>query len=129
MVWANQASSPARLIQTSHGAKDLLVSARLKNFSKKRINSYRIGWAFVILNEMDGPKNVDTHIGALMNVPAGIRPADIQQVPAQGIVDSHPDAEQVLFFVSELNFADGTQWRVKKTDIKRWAAQSPWSGR
>ena len=111
MVIARQSGAPAHLVQTTHGLSDLLTAARLKNDSDKAIASYRIGWAYVRPNE------IEFHIGVEMNVPPSIKPGTVHHVSDQNIAfDTR--AEEVIFFVAELTFADGTGWKANNEDIK-----------
>ncbi len=101
LVIAPQEQAPAQLVPpTSHGF-DLLTAATLKNRSKKTIISYRIGWAFILQN------GIEFHTGALGRT---------HNVPGQGI-HLAPGAEQVIFFVAELTFANGDHWTAKKKDL------------
>lgn len=107
LVIAPQEEAPAQLVPpTTHGF-DLLTAATLKNRSEKTIISYRIGWGYVLQNGME------FHTGAPMSVPAGVKPGRIHNVPGQGI-HLAPGAEQVIFFVAELTFANGDHWTAKK---------------
>ncbi|SRR5216683_378696 len=110
MVLAMQRTAPAYLVQTTHGYPNLLKAARLKNDSNKPIASYRIGWAYV------RPNGIDLHKGALMSVPMGIKPGDIHDVSDQA-VPFDERAQSVIFFVAELGFADGSDWKVDIEDI------------
>ena len=111
LVIAAQREAPAQLVPpTSHGF-DLLMAATLKNRSEKTIVSYRIGWGYVLKN------GIEFHTGALMSVPSGLKPGRLHSVPAQGI-HLAPDAEQVIFFVAELTFANGGHWMAKKKDLQ-----------
>ena len=113
-VIAKQRTAPAQLIQTSHVYSNLLKAAQLKSRVDKPITSYRIGWAYL------SPEAISLHQGALVNVPQGIRPGDIHDVPDQS-VPSDERAQRVIFFAAELGFADGSQWNVKLEDIAREA--------
>jgi hypothetical protein len=47
-----------------------------------------------------------------MSVPGGIKPGDIQDLSDQVIsFDEH--AQSVIFFVTEINFADGSHWNER----------------
>lgn len=111
---AMQPGAPAHLVQTTHGSTSLLTAARLENDSKKPITSYKIGWAYV---RRDG---TEFHTGALMNVPAGIKPRVVYNVPDQ-VVSFDPRMQGVIFFVAELTFADGSRWNAANEDIKHEA--------
>jgi hypothetical protein len=52
-----------------------------------------------------------------MRVPAGVKPGRIHNVPGQGI-SLAPGAEQVIFFVAELTFANGDHSTAKKKDLR-----------
>jgi hypothetical protein len=110
LVSAPQARAPAQLVSTAYGFPDLLMAARLRNRSGKTIISYRIGWGYV------RPNAIDFYTGTLMSVPGGVKPGRIQNVPSQS-VRSDPRAEQVIFFIAELTFADGEHWTAKRKDI------------
>src|SRR5438046_6556769 len=107
---APQTGSPARLVQASFGVP-LLAAAKIKNESKKTILSYRIGWSYVHDDKME------FHNGDLRGVPAGIRPGTTQDVAGQA-VSMDADAQQVIFFVAELNFSDGKRWTAKEENIQ-----------
>jgi hypothetical protein len=115
LVIAPQEEAPAQLVPpTTHGF-DLLTAGTLKNRSEKTIISYRIGWAYVLQN------GIEFHTGALMSVPAGIKPGKVRNVPGQGI-HLAPGAEQVIFFVAELTFASGDHWTARKKDLRAHTA-------
>lgn len=111
LVIAPQKEAPAQLVPPTRHGSDLLMAATLKNRSEKTIVSYRIGWGYVLQNEME------FHTGALMRVPAGVRPGRTQNVPGQDI-DFALGADQVVFFVAELTFANGEHWRARKKDLR-----------
>jgi hypothetical protein len=98
------------LVQASFGVP-LLVAARIKNESKKTILSYRIGWSYVHYDRME------FHSTDLRPVPSGIRPGGTQDVAGQD-VPRDQDAQQVIFFISELTFSDGKRWTAKKKNIQ-----------
>lgn len=111
MLIARQRGAPARLVQTTHGISDLLKSARLKNDSEKAIASYRIGWGYV------HRKGIEFHIGVPTNVPPGIKAGAIQNVPDQA-VPFDAGADGVVFFVAEITFTDGSNWKASNSDIE-----------
>ena len=116
LVIAPKERAPAQLVPpTTHGLDDLLTAATLQNRSEKTIISYRIGWGYVLQN------GIEFHTGALMSVPAGVKPGRIRHVPGQGI-HLAPGAEQVIFFVAELTFANGDHWTARKRDLRARAA-------
>jgi hypothetical protein len=108
---APQEKGPAQLVSSTAHGFDLLTAATLKNRSKKTIISYRIGWGYVLQN------GTEFHTGARMSVPAGVKPSKTCNVPAQG-VDFPAGAEQVIFFVAELTFANGDHWTAKKKELR-----------
>jgi hypothetical protein len=112
MLFATQDGAPVRLVQTTHGYPSLLTAARLKNFGDKPITSYTIGWGYV------RPKGIEYHAGMAMNVPAGIKPGVVYDVPDQAVAfDSR--AQGVIFFVAEATFADGSRWKANHEDVER----------
>jgi hypothetical protein len=111
LVIAPQKEAPAQLVPPTSYGSDLLMAATLKNRSEKTIISYRIGWGYVLQS------GIEFHTGALMSVPAGVKPGRIHNVRDQDI-DFAPGAEQVIFFVAELTFANGEHWTAKKKDLR-----------
>lgn len=115
VMFAQQDRAPAALIETTHGANDWLVSARIKNQGSKPIISYRVGWIHL------GPGNrVRFQRGVQMNVPANIPVGSIHDVPTQNVP---PDlsAQTTVFYVDEVRFADNTRWRADRKEIARQA--------
>jgi len=117
MLAAPQDSAPAKLVQTTHGIPDLLTAAKFLNQSGKSITSYRIGWAYVL------PTKVEFHSGAVMKVPAGIHSGLVQEVPDQA-VSMNAAANKVIFFISELTFADGSHWKASHREIQGMTSKS-----
>jgi len=109
-VIAPQKGSPARFIQASFGVP-LLMAAKIRNEGKKTIVSYRIGWSYVHDDRME------FHQSDLRSVPSGIRPGGTQEVAGQDIPRDR-DAQQVVFFITELTFSDGKRWTAKKKNIQ-----------
>ena len=105
MVMAKQDDAPARIIETLHGEKDWLLSAKIQNQSRRTISAYKIGCSFHLPNG-----KTKTVIGPIMNVPAGIAPDAIYTVPAQAVTPNM-QAERVVFFVAEVKFSNGEKWR------------------
>ena len=110
MVIGNVTNAPVRLLSTTHTIKDALQSAKFENKSAKPISAYRVGWASVVNGK---PKFRNPQ---WMNVPANIEGGTIQTVPAQAI---KPDlqARQMIFFIAEVHFADGSHWKAKRNEI------------
>ncbi|MCL6564946.1 MAG: hypothetical protein K6U09_00825 [Acidobacteriia bacterium] len=109
--------APAVLISATHTSSDLLAGARLKNVGEKTIVAYRIGWEIHIPDQ----KKPETTLGEWMNVPPGIPPGEIAQVPPQAVsVElARRGATRIAFFVGEVKFSDGTTWRHSKNDTDR----------
>lgn len=111
MLIARQRGAPARLVQTTHGISDLLKSARLRNDRDKAISSYRIGWAYVYPNE------IKFNVGVPMNVSPSIKARTVHKVPDQAVpVDAR--ANDVIFFVAEVTYVDGSRWQASNGDIE-----------
>jgi hypothetical protein len=112
MLLATQDGAPARLVQTTHGYPNLLKAARLKNFSDKPIVSYTIGWGYV------RPKGIEYHAGVPMKVLDAIKPGVVYKVLDQAVAfDSQ--AEDVIFFVAAVTFADGSRWKANLKEVER----------
>jgi hypothetical protein len=69
MLFLPQSDAPVILIETTHGVKDLLESAKLKDRSNLVITGYRIGWVAVYAS---GREKVG--LGLPVDLPLGIRP-------------------------------------------------------
>jgi hypothetical protein len=106
---ASELNSPAKLTQVTNAVKDWFVSGTLTNEGGKKIVAYRIGWAVATGNAVKFAE------GPWMNLPAGITEGESILVPAQN-VQPQMQASQVVFFVSQVKFADGSKW---KADRKR----------
>jgi len=68
------------------------------------------------------------HTDALMSVPAGVKPGKIHNVLGKSIHFA-PGAEQVIFFVAEVTFANGDHWTAKKKDLRTRTADPPMEAR
>lgn len=111
MMMALQKDSPARLIETTHAGDDWLQAAKIENRSAKTVMAYKIGWVYVLPNK----KRVYEQ-GPAMNVPVGINPGAIAEVPAQNV---RPDlrSARTIFYVSDVKFSDGSHWHVDRKKI------------
>ncbi len=107
-----QANAPVQLKSATHGIPDALEAAVFTNRSGKSITAYRIGWMSII-----NGKSKMLH-GVWMNVPSGIASGSDEVVPAQGIPINYA-AQEMVFFVSDVTFADGTHWKASKLDLPR----------
>ena len=117
MLPAPQRNAPAALVVTTHTSTDLLQSAKAHNNNNKRLVAYRIGWAYVFRSEFQ------FHKGPMMNVPVGIAPHSDFDVPAQAI-PLNRNANAVVFFVAQVTFADGSQWKSSQQQIRRSVAKT-----
>jgi hypothetical protein len=102
MLSLPQPNSPAILVETTHGTKDLLESAKLKNRSEQLIIGYRIGWVAVYAT---GKEKVG--LGLPVDLPLGVRPGTTIDVPAQGVSMDYAQegAIAVVFFVTDVRTA------------------------
>jgi hypothetical protein len=102
MMFLPQSDSPAILVETTHGTKDLLESAKLKNRSGQLIIGYRIGWVAVYST---GKEKVG--LGLPVDLPLGVRPGTTIDVPAQGVSMDYAKegAIAVVFFVTDVRTA------------------------
>jgi hypothetical protein len=99
MLFLPQPESPAVLVETVHGNKDLLKSAKLQNRSSEPIVGYRIGWVAVYPS---GKEKVG--LGLPVDLPLGVRPGTTIDVPAQGVsIDyAKEGAIALVFFVTDV---------------------------
>lgn len=110
MVIAKQPNAPVQIVRTLHGIPDVLQSAWFENRGSKSIIGYRIGWASMSVGKSR------FEMGPWMNVPAGVNPGATVEVPAQGVaLDAR--AENMVFFVSEVKFADGSHWKANHGEL------------
>ena len=107
---ASELNAPAKLTVSTHAVDDWFVSGTLTNEASKKIVAYRVGWAVAT------GKVVKFSEGPWMNLPAGIKAGESVLVPAQN-VQPQMQATQVVFFVSQVKFSDGSKWKAdrKKT--------------
>ncbi len=102
MLFLPQPESPAFLVETVHGDKDLLKSAKLQNRSSEPIVGYRIGWVAVYPS---GKEKVG--LGLPVELPLGVRPGATIDVPAQGVSMDYAKegAIALVFFVTDVRTA------------------------
>jgi hypothetical protein len=110
MVMATQRSAPAHLVHIALEHPNILKGARLNNDSGKAIASYRIGWANVY------PNGIEIRRGSLVTVRRGMKPGETYDVPDQ-VIPFNESAQNVIFLVAEVTFADGSNWQVDMKDI------------
>jgi hypothetical protein len=99
---------------------DALTTGELQNSTTRAIVAYKMGWMYVF---RDASRKPEPTIGVFMNVPAGIAPGNTTIVPAQGILVAEipEDAKAVVFFVAEVEFADGKSFSA---DIEKLALRA-----
>ena len=98
MLFMPQTESPAVLVETVHGNKDLLKSAKLQNRSSEPIVGYRIGWVAVYPS---GKEKVG--LGLPVDLPLGVRPGTTIDVPALGVsIDYAKEGTRLVFFVTDV---------------------------
>lgn len=121
MLFAHQEDDPVRIVQATFNAENVLLDAQLENTSHQKIQSYRIGWASVKKddikmsksNEIEVPKELDTTKKFSIPGPENAAKDDLAK---------HPPA--IVFYVAELQFADGTRWQADPKKIRKEAAES-----
>lgn len=113
---ARQPNAPAHLVAVTYGIQNLILGGKLQSAAAKSIVQYRIGWAVVYRSG-----NVEVTSGPPINVPAGIAPGRIEEVPAQGgsvTVLQNKGAREILVFVRDLEFATGGRWQADIRSVK-----------
>jgi hypothetical protein len=110
MTLARQPAAPLQLIKTTHSLRDALEGATVKNLGDKSISGYRVGWAIVKNGKVTFQK------GPWINLPAGVAPGALQSVPAQG-VRLDEQAQEMLFFVAEIRYTDGSRWKADQQKL------------
>jgi len=119
MLFARQADDPVHIAQASFAADNSLVDALLENSSHQKIQSYRLGWAVVKKDDVrlargiavDVPNNVDTSASFTIRGPENAAKEDVSK---------HPNA--IVFYIAELQFADGQHWQSDPKKIRKEAA-------
>jgi hypothetical protein len=98
MINIPQHDSPALLVSTTHTTSDLLSAAKLKNVGQMSLSACRLGWVVVFSSG-----NNEVHLGAPMNVPAGIGAGATWDVPPQSVSPEYArqGAAAIAFFVAE----------------------------
>jgi hypothetical protein len=120
MLFAHQEDDPVRIIQASFGADNALLDAQLENKTHQKVQTYRLGWVAVKKDdirigkatEVEVPNNVDTTTSFSIPGP---------QNAAKEDVGRHPTG--IIFYVAELQFADGTRWQAEVKKIRKEAAE------
>lgn len=116
MLFAPQDNDPVRITQASFTADNSLLDAQLENKSHQKIQSYRLGWAVARKDEIklgktesiDVPSGVDTTATFTIQGPSSAAKDDAAK---------HPPA--IVFYVAELQFADGKHWQADVKQIKK----------
>lgn len=110
MILALQTAAPVQITSIRHGLNDAIEAANFHNRSDKNISAYRVGWATTI------NQKVSFKSGVWMNMPVGVLPGTNQTVPAQGI-SLMRQAQKMIFFISDVRFADGSHWKTDRKSI------------
>ncbi len=120
MLFAHQEDDPVRIIQASFGADNALLDAQLENKTHQKLQTYRLGWVVVKKDdikigkaiEVEVPKDVDTTTSFQIPGPENAAKEDVAR---------HPTG--IIFYVAELQFADGTRWQAEVKKIRKEAAE------
>ena len=120
MMMLAQPDSPAILIETNHTTTDLLQSAKLMNVSEHSVTGYRIGWVVVYPS---GRSKVG--LGLAIDVPAGIKPGEVANVPAQAVsLDFVKEgASAVFFFVTDVYSTGVPAWKPELVKVEQKARE------
>jgi hypothetical protein len=118
MIRLIQPDSPAIFIRTTYHVKELLKSATLKNVSNTSLTGYRIGLIAVYPGGKD-----KVGLGLQVDVPKGIDPGQIIEVPAQAASPSFSveNASALVFFITDVHTATGTVWNPELEQIEKEA--------
>jgi hypothetical protein len=118
LVKIPQQNSPALLVSTTHTSSDLLRAAALKNIGEKSLSACRLGWVVVFTSGRN-----EVHLGAPMNISAGIEPGATWEAPPQSVSPEYAEqsAIAVAFFVAEVFPSRGNPWKADLAQIKQQA--------
>lgn len=119
MLFARQDGDPVHIVQASFGMENVLIDALIENTSHHKIQSYRLSWAVVKKDDVrlakgipvDVPSNVDTTASFTIPGPENAAKEDVAK---------HPNA--IVFYIAELQFADGKTWQAESKKIRKEAA-------
>jgi hypothetical protein len=116
MVIARQSSAPATLSEATFGRYDLVERAKLTNQSSKTVDSYKIGW--ITISDSGALRYGK---GITLNISGGMPPNESAAVPQQNFSPAilRKDVTRIIFYVAELHFSDGTQWREKLDTVRQ----------
>src|ERR1051326_7958715 len=120
MLFARQAGDPVHIVQASFAGDNSLVDALLQNTAHQKIQSYRLSWAIVKKDDVRLAK------GIAVDVPANLDTSASFTIPgpenaAKEDVSKHPTA--VVFYIAEIQFADGQRWQADLKKIRKEAAE------
>lgn len=120
MMMLAQPDSPAILIETHHTTTDLLQSAKLQNVSEHSVTGYRIGWVVVYPSG-----RVRVGLGLAIDVPTGIKPGEVANVPAQAVsLDFVKEgASAVVFFVTDVYSTGVPAWKPELAKVEQKARE------
>jgi hypothetical protein len=104
-------SCPLRILQLTHTSTDLASHAKLRNQTLNRIESYRIGWIAIFTS---APPTIA--LGKIVNIPSGLKPGEVAEMPAQKVANI-PGAAEVRFFVAETTWQGGG-WKANLKEIE-----------
>lgn len=116
VIVAQQPSFPAEIVLSNQSEKDLLEYTQATSRTHAEIVTAKLGWAYVL------PSGLDFHVGELFTPPSGVASGASFQVEDQGAAP-RADAKDVVVFVEQTTFADGTVSNADHAEITAFYTQ------
>jgi hypothetical protein len=111
-----QADCPVVIEEHENGPDGSLKKADFKNFSKKTVDSIRIGW---IVGSDEPPKPEDAALGISKELRPGLTPGGRVTVPAAELGLAPGTTGRLKFYVASGHFSDGSGFVCSAKAIRR----------
>jgi hypothetical protein len=106
-------NEPATLEEITHTFADQFAAGVLRNNGSRRITSMRVGWAVV-----SKTGEYSEHTGALIDLGSPLAEGIVDALPNQNVTEISEDFVKLVFFVAEVNFADGGSYTADAARVK-----------
>jgi hypothetical protein len=116
-----QLDCPVVIEQQENGTDGSLKTADFKNFSKKTVDSIRIGW---IADSGERAKPSEAVLGTSTKLGPGLTPKGQVTVPAEELGLARATTGRLRFYVASGYFSDGTGFVCSAKSIRRPRAEN-----